>query len=109
MNSPFGASAIVSTLVPLVVILGLLAGAAYLARRLREGGWGKRRAGQSAINIIATRPVGPNASLMIVEAEGSRFLVSAGRQGIVPIGALGTPAGDFTAALTAAQTQTPAA
>jgi flagellar protein FliO/FliZ len=110
MTSPFGVSAIVSTLVPLLVILGLLGAAAYVGRRLREGGWGSRRAGQNAISIVATRPVGPGASLMIVEAEGKRFLVSVGRQGISAIGALGAaPADNFSAALNAAQTPTPGA
>ncbi len=89
MSSAFGASAILSTLLPLLVILGLLMVAAYVARRFRNGGWGLRRAGGNAITIVATRPVGPGAALMIVEAEGQRFLVSSGRQGIIPIGALG--------------------
>jgi flagellar biogenesis protein FliO len=105
MTSLFGASAIVSTLVPLVVILGLLMAAAYVARRLRDGGWGPRRAGQNAITIVATRSVGPGASLMIIEAQSQRFLVSAGRQGISVIGALSAaPADNFSAALNAAQT-----
>ena len=108
MSSAFGASAIISTLVPLLVILGLLMAAAYVARRLRDRGWGPRRGGQNAITIVATRPVGPGATLLIVEADGQRFLVSSGRQGIAPIGALGrtaTPA--FSSALETTQSPAP--
>ncbi|HTJ90740.1 MAG TPA: flagellar biosynthetic protein FliO [Acidocella sp.] len=108
MSSGFGASAILSTLLPLAVILGVLMVAAYVARRLRGGGLGPRRAGGGAINIIATRPVGPGAALMIVEADGQRFLVSSGRQGITPIGALGgTPSPSFSDTLETAQSAAP--
>jgi flagellar protein FliO/FliZ len=108
MSSGFGASAILSTLVPLAVILGLLMLAAYVARRLRNGGWGLHRATASAITIVATRPVGPGAALMIIEADGRRFLVSSGRQGITPIGALdGASVPSFSQALETAQSPAP--
>ena len=108
MSSTFGASAIISTLAPLLVILGLLMAAAYLARRFRDRGWGPRRGGQNAITIVATRPIGPGAALLIVEADGQRFLVSSGRHGIASIGALGgTPAPAFSSALETAQSATP--
>jgi len=81
MSSTFGASAILSTLAPLAIILGAL---------------------------VATRPVGPGAALMIVEADGQRFLVSSGRQGITPIGALhGAPAPAFADALETAKLPAP--
>lgn len=108
MPNTFGASEILSTLGPLAVILGVLMAAAYVVRRLRNGGWGLRRAGGSTITIVATRPVGPGAALMIVEADGQRFLVSSGRQGITPIGALGgAPAPAFSDALETAQSTAP--
>jgi flagellar biogenesis protein FliO len=108
MSSAFGASAILSTLLPLAVILGVLLVAAYVARRVRSGGWGPRRAGSSAITIVASRPVAPGAALMIVEADGQRFLVSSGRQGITPIGALGgAPAPSFSTTLDSAQSPAP--
>ncbi|HEY1858057.1 FliO/MopB family protein [Acidocella sp.] len=108
MSSVFGASTIISTLVPLVVILGLLMAAAYVARRWRDGNLGARRTGQNAITIVATRPVGPGAALMIVEAEGQRFLVSSGRQGLTPIGALGgTTPPAFSSLLDTAQSPAP--
>ena len=108
MSSAFGASAILATLMPLLVILGVLMLAAYVARRLRNGGWGARRAGGNAITIVATRPVGPGAALMIVEAEGQRFLVSSGRQGITAIGALGgAPPPAFSDALETARSAAP--
>jgi flagellar biogenesis protein FliO len=107
MSSVFGASAILSTLLPLAVILGVLLVATYVARRVR-GGWGPRRAAGNAITIVATRPVGPGAALMIIEADGQRFLVSSGRQGITPIGALGSaPAAAFSDTLETAQSPAP--
>ena len=108
MSSTFGTSAILSTLAPLAVILGVLMVAAYMARRFRYGAWNPRRTGGSAITIVATRSVGPGAALMIVEADSQRFLVSSGRQGINPIGALGgAPAPAFSDALDAAQSPAP--
>ena len=108
MPSAFGVSAIISTLIPLAVILGLLVAAAYVARRVRDRGWGLRRAAPNAITIVATRPVGPGVALMIVEAEGHRFLISSGRQGLTPIGALGgaTPP-VFSSLLDTAQSPAP--
>jgi flagellar biogenesis protein FliO len=72
------------------VILLLLALAAWAARRLRSGGFGLGQGRATSIAIIATRIVGPQASLMIVEAEQRRFLVGTGRAGITAI----TPLGD---------------
>lgn len=107
MSSTFGASAILSTLAPLAIILGALMVVAYVVRRFRNGGWGPR-AGAGAITIVATRPVGPGAALMIIEADGQRFLVSSGRQGITPIGALhGAPAPAFADALETAKLPAP--
>jgi flagellar protein FliO/FliZ len=109
--SVLGPASLFSTFATLAIILGLLMGTAYVARRLR-GGWGSRTAGAAAINVIATRPIGPQASLMIIEAEGQRFLISAGRAGVTAIGALG--AGDargaqpFGAMLDAAENTAPA-
>lgn len=107
MSSTFGASAILSTLAPLAIILGALMVVAYVVRRFRNGGWGLR-AGAGAISIVATRPVGPGAALMIIEADGQRFLVSSGRQGITPIGALnGAPTSAFADALETAKLPAP--
>jgi flagellar biogenesis protein FliO len=79
---------ITSAAISLAVILVLLALAAWAAARLRRGGFNMRQ-GATPIAIIATRIVGPQASLMLVEAEGQRFLVGAGRAGITVITPLG--------------------
>jgi flagellar biogenesis protein FliO len=46
----------------------------------------------AAIKIVAAKAVGWQSSLQIVEADGQRFLVAAGRSGITAIGRL-TPTG----------------
>jgi flagellar biosynthetic protein FliO len=82
-----GLSLALSSVVSLIVILGALVGATYLARRLRNTGWGQRASTQNnVIKLIATRPLGPQSSLVIVEAEGKRFLVGISRTGMTAIG-----------------------
>ncbi len=75
-------------LVSLIVIFGILAGLALLLRKLRNGGWTRPGAPAARIRIVATRPIGWQSSLMIVEADGQRFLVGSGRAGLTTIGAL---------------------
>ncbi len=109
MPSVLGPASLFSTFATLAIILGLLMGTAYVARRLRGGGWKSRAAHAAAIDIVATRPLGPQASLMIVEAEGQRFLISTGRTGVTAIGALGpAKAGPFGAMLADAERTAPA-
>jgi flagellar biogenesis protein FliO len=88
MDQNFSFATVLTTLLPLAVILACLMAVAYFGRRIRSGRFGLSPAQPSAINIIATRSFGGQSSLLIVEAEGRRFLVSAGRQGIRPIGSL---------------------
>ncbi len=88
------AASIVSTLISLAVIFGALFGAALILRKLRDGtwnqpAWARSAAPPSRIRILATRPLGWQASLLIVEADGQRFLVGTGRAGLTAIGALG--------------------
>ena len=102
MTSELGGATIASAAVSLFVILGMLMGAALLARKLRDGHWGRRATSQSQINIIASRSLGAQSSLLIVEAEGQRFLVGAGRAGLTAIGSLGSrnsDSRDFDAAI----------
>jgi flagellar biogenesis protein FliO len=80
---------VASAAISLAVILLLLALAAWAARRLRHRGFGLGAGRATQIGIIATRVVGPQASLMIVEAEQRRFLVGTGRSGITAITPLG--------------------
>jgi hypothetical protein len=44
------------------------------------------------ITIVSARQIGWQSSLLIVEAEGNRFLIGAGRHGLTAIGALNKPA-----------------
>jgi len=82
-----GLASLGSSLVSLTVILALLGGAAYAAKRLRIGA-GTAKAGGARIEILAARQIGWQCSLLIVEAEGRRFLIGAGRHGLTSIGAL---------------------
>jgi len=88
MDQNFSLATVVTTLLPLAAILAGLMAVAYFGRRIKSGRFGLGATAPSAISIIATRAVGAQSSLLIVEAEGRRFLVSAGRHGIRPIGSL---------------------
>ncbi len=78
----------VSTLLPMVVILAVLLAAVLLAAGIRRHG-GIRPSATQDISIRGVRRLAAQQSLMIVEAEGERFLVAAGRGGITLISALG--------------------
>ncbi|MCB5945815.1 flagellar biosynthetic protein FliO [Acidocella sp. KAb 2-4] len=82
-------TASLSSAAALLVILFVLAGAAFLARRLRGSAWGQKlNAAAQPISILATRPLGGQHSLVIAEAEGQRFLLGVSRGGITAIGRL---------------------
>ena len=83
MDQNFGLATLLTTLLPLAVILACLMAVAYFGRRIKSGRFGRVTAPQSDIAIIATRSFGPQSSLLIIEAEGHRFLVSAGRHGFM--------------------------
>ncbi len=81
-----------STIASLLAILGVLAGAAFLLRRLRGTAWGQKlSAATSPITLLATRPLGGQHSLVIAEAEGKRFLIGISRGGMTAIGRLDQP------------------
>lgn len=103
-----GIGSLASVAGSLTVILALLFGAALLARRLRDGRWAGRRNSPTQINITATRQIGANASLMIVEVEGQRFLIGTGRNGLTSLGALAHSPG-FADSLARAEQTPPAA
>lgn len=77
-----------SVFASLLMILALLAVAAWLARKLRGTGLGRSLNVQTPIHILATRRLGIGSSLLIVEISGQRFLVGCGRAGITAIGEL---------------------
>ncbi len=101
-------ASIVSTLVSLLVIFGALGALAFVLGKLRNGGWSRPGAAPARIQIIASRSIGWQSALLIVEADGQRFLVGSGRAGLTPIGALADRHGDFAAALNAANQSPPA-
>jgi flagellar biogenesis protein FliO len=82
-------SAAASTIASLLAILLILAGTAFLLRRLRAKLPGGSAKMQGTINIIASRSLGGQNSLVIAEVEGSRFLIGIGRNSMTAIGRLG--------------------
>jgi len=98
MVPELGVSSLISVCVSLFVILGGLAAFTIFVKKFRNGRfamalgtWRGGTAPASPINIIATKHLGAQSSLLIVEAEGRRFLVATGRQGVTAIGALDRP------------------
>jgi flagellar biogenesis protein FliO len=95
MSSAFGAGSLVSATASLVIILGLLAAALFVARRLRSAQGFLRNSRTAPINIIATRALGPQTALLIIEAEGQIFLIGTSRGGMTAIGRLGATTAEF--------------
>jgi flagellar biosynthetic protein FliO len=81
-----------STLSSLLLIFAVLFGAAYLLRRFRGTPWRARTQAPSAIQLIATRPLGSQNSLVIVQVESQRFLIGISRSGMTAIGKLASDA-----------------
>lgn len=77
-----------STLASLLVILFLLAGLAFLARRLRGRMPGGKAGGNMPVSILSSRPLGGQHNLVIAEAAGQRFLLGVSRGGIALISRL---------------------
>ena len=96
MIAAFGSGSLLSAAGSLFIILGLLAAFWFAARKLRGARGVQRNARPAPINIIATRGLGVQSALLIVEAEGQRFLIGTSRAGITAIGAL-APSGTATA------------
>ncbi len=88
MAPDVGSSAILSMIGSLTAILAALAGFAYLAKWFQRRSPRQPRVAQHAISVIATRHIGWQASLQIVEADGQRFLIGTSRSGITSIGPL---------------------
>jgi flagellar biogenesis protein FliO len=92
MNADPGIASLGSVLASLFSILALLAVVGFVLRRFRGGtGW-PRKFMAADITIVSARQIGWQSSLLIVEAEGNRFLIGAGRHGLTAIGALNKPA-----------------
>jgi flagellar biogenesis protein FliO len=67
-----------SSLASFTLILGVLAGALWLARRLRGTKWGRAEAA-SPIHLVATRALGGQHMLVLAEVEGQRILIGVSR------------------------------
>jgi flagellar biogenesis protein FliO len=81
-------SAAASTIASLLVLLGLLAGLAFLVRRLRGRIPGNQAGGKMPVSILSSRPLGGQQSLVVAEADGQRFLLGVSRNGIALISRL---------------------
>ncbi|MBU6418132.1 MAG: flagellar biosynthetic protein FliO [Proteobacteria bacterium] len=77
-----------STIASLLIILGLLTGLAFLARRFKGRLPGSKVGGNMPVSIISSRPLGGQQSLVIAEADGQRFLLGVSRGGIALISRL---------------------
>jgi flagellar biogenesis protein FliO len=89
MSEDPGIAGLGSVLASLLCILLLLAAAAFVLKRWRGGNFQKKFL-RNDINILSSRQIGWQSSLLIVEAQGRRFLIGAGRHGVTAIGALDT-------------------
>jgi flagellar biogenesis protein FliO len=88
MSPVSGTSEFISVAVSLAVILAFLLAFALVARRWQAGGRIRGETGATVIRIVAVQATGWQSSLQIVEADGQRFLIAAGRNGITGIGRL---------------------
>jgi len=87
-------SEVISVAVSLVLIMAFLFVVAHVARRWQAGGRIRGEDDRAAIRIVAVRAAGWQSSLQIVEADGQRFLIAAGRNGITGIGRLSSGEAD---------------
>ena len=78
-----GASAIVRTIVGLLVVLVVIYGVAWVLKQVKSSKEGKASGG--GLQPIATLPLGSNRSLHLVRAGNEYVLVGAGEHGVVPV------------------------
>jgi len=97
---PPAAPSLAAMLGPLAVIALFWLAALYLVKKFRNRINLRPDATRSVIKIIAAKPIAWQSSLLIVEAEGHRFLIAACRAGLTPIGKLDRPPAPLPAALT---------
>lgn len=81
-------SAAVSVIISLLVILGLLVGCAFLAKRFRNRLGIDKAAGAMKISILSTRSLGVQQSLVVAEANGECFLLGVCKGGVTLISRL---------------------
>lgn len=85
-------SAAASAFSSLLIILGLLAVAAFLARRFRGRVSGLRAGGMPSgnmpVSILSSRSLGGQHNLVVAHANGQHFLLGVSRNGITLISRL---------------------
>lgn len=79
--------------VRVILTLGLLMGGLYFVRPwLKKMKWaGAPLAGGTGLDVVARAYLGPRAGLCLVQAEGRRFLVGVGADGVRLLADLGVP------------------
>lgn len=75
-------SAATSMVISLLVILGLLVGCAYLAKRFRTRLGVDKTNSNIKISILSTKTLGMQQSLVVAEADGQRFLLGVSKGAI---------------------------
>lgn len=68
----------------LAVVLGAIAGAAWLAQRIRGG----TRAASGMLSLVAALPVGPKESVVVVEFRGQWLVLGVAPGRVTSIAAL---------------------
>lgn len=81
-------SAAASTIASLLVILGLLVGCAFLAKRFRARLGADKTNGHMKISILSAKSLGMQQSLVVAEAAGQYFLLGICKGGITLISRL---------------------
>ena len=97
IGSAFGAAGALQALAAVMLVLGLVAGLAWLVRRgtLRLPGSARRQ----AMAIESATPLGERRSLLIVSVEGRRLLLGITPTQVSLVTELGAAPPDFSATL----------
>jgi len=101
LTMPPAAPTLTALLFPLAIIALFWLAALYLTKKFRNRINLRPDSTRSAIKIIAIKPIAWQSSLLIVEAEGQRFLLAASRNGLTPIFPLDRPPAPLPTSLTA--------
>ena len=77
------------------VTLALLMGALYFARPLlKKTKWGGSPIGGPGLDVLSRAYLGPKAGLCLVQAEGRKFLLGVGADGVRLLADLGAPSAE---------------
>ena len=76
-------SSIVRTIVGLFIVIAVIYGVAWILRRVKRNGSGKAKG--TALNSIASMPLGSGRSIHLVRAGRDVLVVGVGEHGVTPI------------------------